>query len=134
MKPGLARRYAVEPGPCAVSPLDAGLDGGIIPAPGTDLAAGASAGGEWTHGTFFRFLLYLPTPIRVSVPWCLPVAEVELELGPKCHPPGGLNQNRGWFLRNAAAMGIVSYVGSIVRSGAWKLVPSSAFPLAIVAP
>ena len=91
-------------------------------------------GGEWTHGTFFRFLLYLPTPIRVSVPWCLPVAEVELELGPKCHPPGGFNQNRGWFLRNAAATAIVSYVGSIVRSGAWKLVPSSAFPLAIVAP
>src|ERR1022692_3778816 len=88
---------------------------------------------EWTNWTFFRFLLYLLTPILVSVPGYLLVPEIELELELTCDLEREFNHNRRWFFALLGAMGIASFAEYVLSSNPSKLDLSSVSPLVIIA-
>ncbi|MFI5336049.1 MAG: hypothetical protein ACHQ5A_04655 [Opitutales bacterium] len=88
---------------------------------------------ESTNWTFFRFLLYLLTPILVSVPGYLLVPEIELELEPSFDLEREFNHNRRWFFALLAAMGLVSFGEYVLNGGSANLNLGSLSPLVIVA-
>jgi hypothetical protein len=88
---------------------------------------------EWADWTYFSFLLYLLMPILVSLPGYLLVPEIELELEPTFDLEKEFNHNRKWFFAMLAAMGVVSFVEYVLRSGPSKLGLRNVAPLVIVA-
>ena len=87
---------------------------------------------EGTNWTFFGFLLYLLTPILVSVPGYLLVSEMELELEPTYDLEREFDHNRKWFFAILTALGIASFLEYVVTSSSSKFGLRSAFPFVVI--
>ena len=80
---------------------------------------------EVSHWTFFGFLLYLLTPMLVSMLGYLLVPEIELELAPAFDLEAEFYANRRWFFLLLGAVFLIGFANDVAFGGLYLSVNTS---------